>query len=79
MEKQTHQTRIGEGTICPIMSSGDLDIHCSDACQWHDGDGCAIWRIVKALEARNARLERSHEEFKKVYEEFCNMAARVGA
>jgi hypothetical protein len=51
MEKQTHQTRIGEGTICPIMSWDDLDIHCSDACQWHDGDGCAIWRIVKALES----------------------------
>lgn len=39
-------TRIGTAKICPFVE----DSQCVDDCEWFDGEGCAVWRIVKALE-----------------------------
>lgn len=45
--------RVGSDKLCPIQSVGsawEIEAHCYEKCEWFDGEGCAIWRIVKALE-----------------------------
>ena len=44
-------TRIGSNKLCPIVTAKQTTIlHCLDDCEWNDGEGCAIWRLVKAAE-----------------------------
>jgi len=50
--------KIGSEKLCPIMSADECTVmHCIDVCEWNDGEGCAVWRIVKALERMNYWLE----------------------
>jgi hypothetical protein len=50
-EVKAKTTRIGTAKICPFVE----DSQCVDDCEWNDGEGCAIWRIVKALEKMDFR------------------------
>jgi len=71
VENQTPTTKTGSVKICPMMTA-DLDYpsHCLDQCEWNDGDGCAIWRIVKGLDMLVSHLANKFdfEEMKKLYE-----------
>lgn len=48
-------TSIGTDKICPVNCN--TFYHCLDSCEWNDGEGCAVWRIVKNLERGNYWLE----------------------
>jgi len=50
-------TRIGSDKVCPLASSKKDSYHCIDDCEWFDGEDCAVWRIVKALEGTIERLD----------------------
>lgn len=42
---------IAPDKICPIITEDtDYPERCQDKCEWNDGEGCAVWRIVKALD-----------------------------
>ena len=52
-------TRIGSDRLCPIQCVGsawEIEAHCHEKCEWNDGDGCAIWRIVQALQKIETHL-----------------------
>jgi len=59
-EVKAKTTRIGSDNLCPIQCVGsawEIEAHCHDKCEWNDGGGCAVWRIVKALEQTKERLD----------------------
>jgi len=41
---------IGSGKSCPMYGSPHHFSYCRNDCEWNDGEGCAVWRIVRALE-----------------------------
>lgn len=57
--------------ICPLLTKSLLDltdedskhtvqiVFCRYDCEWHDGEGCAIWRLVKALDVMSG-MARVH-------------------
>jgi len=50
-------TRIGSEKSCPLRNH----CHCFDDCEWNDGEGCAVWRLVKAAE----HIVRSFQDFQR--------------
>jgi hypothetical protein len=48
---------IGSAKSCPMYGSPHHFSFCRNDCEWNDGEGCAVWRIVKALERGNYWLE----------------------
>jgi hypothetical protein len=54
-EVKAKTTRIGSDKICPDGH------HCWDSCEWNDGEGCAIWRLVKAAE----HIVRDFQDFQR--------------
>lgn len=51
-------TKVGSDKSCPFRSWEGDDYKCLDDCEWNDGEGCAIWRIVKAIEGMHSDIER---------------------
>jgi hypothetical protein len=47
---------VGSGKSCPMYGSPHHFSFCRNDCEWNDGEGCAVWRIVKALEGTKERL-----------------------
>ena len=57
--REEETTRIGSDKLCPIRAGGGglhPTLHCLDACEWNDGEGCAVWRIVEALQKIETHL-----------------------
>jgi len=56
-EKQT-KTKVSFETTCPLGPETDSmgAQQCHTLCEWHDGQECAIWRMIKSLDkvAENA-------------------------
>lgn len=60
--------KIGTDKTCPL-SSGVHAIKCMDDCEWNDGEGCAVWRIVKALEKTNTDFDNVKQRFEEILPE----------
>jgi hypothetical protein len=62
-EVKAKTTSIGSDKVCPLAQVLTEETrrvsHCRDDCEWNDGDGCAIWRLVKAAEHIVRDFQRS--------------------
>jgi len=47
---------VGSGKSCPMYGSPHHFSWCRNDCEWNDGEGCAVWRIVEALQKIETHL-----------------------